>query len=534
MKPLATLVLAAQTGDRVAFAEITRRFRDNAHARAYAVLRDHQLAEDAVQEAFAEAFMNLEKLREPAAFPGWFKRIVIKRIDRLIRGKRIPTTSLDAGAEAVSDPFDPSAQLDLADTSGTLHVALDLLPEHERDVARQYYFEGRSQKEIADSFGVPVTTIKKRLYASRQRLKTTLADLQPLDAATQDEFEELPPIAQLFAAARNGFEQKAGYLLAQQPELVRAINEDGLSIALYAAHAAHHSGNSRVVDLLLSRGARIDVHLASALGMKLRVDEILRNAPQYVGRMGAWGRTPLHWAASGGHAPLAEWLLIQGADPNARDLWGCTPLHLASELARDRTVELLLRKGADVHARLKNGKSVVHLAAQSGNREVVRQLMRHEGELDIFAAASLDLKDRVRKLLAANPELVRSELPFGATPLHMAAEDHRQEMAAYLVERGAPLDLVSAAELGWTDSVSEILESDPEIVNRKSGSFGYTALHSATSKGYRDLARLLLSSGAEVNATDDMYQKTPLGEAVYYGNDAMARLLYRHGGLLSF
>ena len=95
-------------------------------------------------------------------------------------------------------------------------------------------------------------------------------------------------------------------------------------------------------------------------------------------------------------------------------------------------------------------------------------------------------------------------------------------------------DLVCAAELGWADSVNDILDADPDIVNRKSGSFGYTPLHSATSKGYRDLARLLLSSGAEVNATDDMYQKTPLGEALYYGNDAMARLLYRHGGLLPF
>ena len=151
--------------------------------------------------------------------------------------------------------------------------------------------------------------------------------------------------------------------------------------------------------------------------------------------------------------------------------------------------------------------------------------MRHGAQLDIFAAASLGFKDRVHKLLKSNPDLVNATLPFGATPLHMAAEDRQTEMAAYLVERGAPLDLVCAAELGWTEAVIELLDAEPDIVNRKSGSFGYTALHSATSKGYRDLVRLLLSSGAEVNATDDMYQKTPLGEALYYGNEAMALLL---------
>lgn len=530
MKSLAELVIAAQLGDREAFAEVTRRFRRNAHARAYAVLRDYQLAEDAVQEAFAEAFLNLDKLREPAAFPGWFKRIVIKRIDRLIRGKRIPTTSLDSAYPGPATSEDPAYDLDLADTSGALHGAVDLLPDHERDVARQYYFEGRSQKDIAEEFDVPVTTIKKRLYASRQRLKKNLADLEPLDASVRDDSEALPLTAQLFAAARNGFEQKAGHLLAQDPDLVHAVNEDGLSIALYAAHASHHSDNLRVVELLLARGADIDIEVASALGLKVRVDDILRRVPQLVDRTGAWARTPLHWAASGGHAPLAEWLLACGANPNARDLWGCTPLHLAAELGRESTVELLLEKGADVHAKLKNGKNVVQVAAQSRNPEIIRCLLRHGAQLDIFAAASLGLLNRAHKLLQGDPDLVHARLPFGATPLHMAAEDRQAEMASYLVDRGASLDLVCAAELGWTDAVNRLLDAEPDIVNRKSGSFGYTALHSATSKGSRDLVRLLLNSGAEVNATDDMYRKTPLGEALYYGNEAMARLLYRHGG----
>ena len=79
MEALAALVIAARAGDREAFAEITRRFRGNAHARAFAVLGDYQLAEDAVQEAFAEACVHLDKLREPAAFPGWVERRVLTR-----------------------------------------------------------------------------------------------------------------------------------------------------------------------------------------------------------------------------------------------------------------------------------------------------------------------------------------------------------------------------------------------------------------------------------------------------------------------
>jgi Na+/H+ antiporter NhaC len=79
------------------------------------------------------------------------------------------------------------------------------------------------------------------------------------------------------------------------------------------------------------------------------------------------------------------------------------------------------------------------------------------------------------------------------------------------------------------ERLTKLLEAAPDAINQKGGSFGFTALHAATSKGRRDLARLLIVRGAEVNATDDMFDKTPLGEALYYGHEAMARLLYKHG-----
>ncbi len=52
-----------------------------------------------------------------------------------------------------------------------------------------------------------------------------------------------------------------------------------------------------------------------------------------------------------------------------------------------------------------------------------------------------------------------------------------------------------------------------------------------TAKGRRDLARLLLAGGAEVNATDKMYRKTPLGEALYFGDEPVAKLLFGHGAM---
>ena len=90
MQELTTLVGAVRTGvskmgasqsDAApldAYAEIVRRFQDMAAGYAYALLGDFHFAEDAAQEAFLQAYLDLEKLAEPAAFPGWFRRIVFK------------------------------------------------------------------------------------------------------------------------------------------------------------------------------------------------------------------------------------------------------------------------------------------------------------------------------------------------------------------------------------------------------------------------------------------------------------------------
>ena len=63
------------------------------------------------------------------------------------------------------------AGVDAQELRDTLDTAVNLLPDHEQDAVRQYYFDDASQKEVADDLDVPVSTVKKRLYASRQRMK---------------------------------------------------------------------------------------------------------------------------------------------------------------------------------------------------------------------------------------------------------------------------------------------------------------------------------------------------------------------------
>ncbi len=83
MTELQALVRAAQDGDKDAFGQVVRRFQDMAYASAYATVGDACLAQDIAQEAFLDAYLNLSKLRDPAAFPGWLRRIIIGHSNRL-------------------------------------------------------------------------------------------------------------------------------------------------------------------------------------------------------------------------------------------------------------------------------------------------------------------------------------------------------------------------------------------------------------------------------------------------------------------
>ena len=90
MDELVEQIGRAKDGDLAAYGDIVRRFQNLAYGCAYAVLSDFHLAEDVAQEAFIEAYHKLSDLREPKAFPGWFRRIVLGQCNRVTRKRRVP------------------------------------------------------------------------------------------------------------------------------------------------------------------------------------------------------------------------------------------------------------------------------------------------------------------------------------------------------------------------------------------------------------------------------------------------------------
>ena len=174
MEELISLIKRTQAGDVSAFGAIVTRFQDMAVGYAYSILGDFHLAEDAAQEAFIQAYCDLNQLREPLAFPGWFRKIVFKHCDRLTRKKRVQTIPLESVIELPSAGKDPVETVLEQEMKDTVLAAIQALPEKERIVTTLFYINGYSQNEIADFLEVPVTTVNSRLHYSRKRLKERL------------------------------------------------------------------------------------------------------------------------------------------------------------------------------------------------------------------------------------------------------------------------------------------------------------------------------------------------------------------------
>lgn len=143
----------------------------------YARLGDLQLAEDAAQEAFITAYIALPSLQEPAAFPGWFRRIVIKHIDRIQR-QRHAMLRLDLIADVDATGQNPAELLEQKEVRHAVTSALHCLPVAQREVTMLFYLGAYTHADISDFLAIPVSTVKMRLYHARKRLAQHFSQIE--------------------------------------------------------------------------------------------------------------------------------------------------------------------------------------------------------------------------------------------------------------------------------------------------------------------------------------------------------------------
>ena len=130
---------------------------------AYSILRNRHDAEDAVQQALLNAWKSRDRAR-PGAERAWMTRIVINECRNIQRHRRRCLPMPDFPEEAAPSPSDP-------DTG--LYDAIRALPEKLRTPFLLQYMEGMSEKETAATLGLPLSSVKNRLFRARNILKKT-------------------------------------------------------------------------------------------------------------------------------------------------------------------------------------------------------------------------------------------------------------------------------------------------------------------------------------------------------------------------
>ena len=176
----ATLVEAAQRGDREAFDQLVARFEPTVFAIALRRLRNRADAQELCQEVFMQALRKIGHLNDPRCFAGWLRQIAVRMaINRAVRRGPVMTVE-PATVEADCVEYETPLRRVLARERETqVHVGLDRLRSLDRDTLKAFYFDGCSLVEMSDQFQSPVGTIKRRLHVARKRLAKELEALAP-------------------------------------------------------------------------------------------------------------------------------------------------------------------------------------------------------------------------------------------------------------------------------------------------------------------------------------------------------------------
>ncbi len=176
------LIALVARGDDSALGELYDRVGRVAYSIAHRILRDERLAEDAVQEGFLAVWRSAASFRaERAKASTWIVTLVHRRaVDIVRREERRRTESLDA--DALPDAPDPSGSAEdeawLGFERDRVLAAIRTLPDAQRETIELAYYGGYSQSELAERLGVPLGTIKSRMFAGLARLREVLDDAE--------------------------------------------------------------------------------------------------------------------------------------------------------------------------------------------------------------------------------------------------------------------------------------------------------------------------------------------------------------------
>lgn len=177
------LVERCQQGHADAFRELVDRYQARIFNMAYRMLHNREEAEDITQEAFLNVFRAIDSFKGDRFSP-WIYKIASNLCLDYLRRRRLPTVSLDAPVKAdmdvareIADNTSLPEEEALSEALGLdIQRAIDSLPERYRVVTVLRHIEDLTYEEIAEVLGIPLGTVKTRLFRAREMLRARLGD----------------------------------------------------------------------------------------------------------------------------------------------------------------------------------------------------------------------------------------------------------------------------------------------------------------------------------------------------------------------
>jgi RNA polymerase sigma-70 factor (ECF subfamily) len=172
------LVELSRSGDAEAFGELVRSYQDRLFNSVLQILQSRTDAEDTVQDAFVQAYLNLDSFQGKSSFYTWLYRIAVNLAFSCGRKRRtevsVERTRDTVGTEPLDKRGSPSSRMERAEQASQLERALASLSEEHRVVLILRGVEGLDYEKIAEVLQLNPGTVRSRIHRARTTLRERL------------------------------------------------------------------------------------------------------------------------------------------------------------------------------------------------------------------------------------------------------------------------------------------------------------------------------------------------------------------------
>lgn len=169
------LMMIDNSDDRIKFEKVYKSFKNIMLNRAYEIVKERQLAEDAVHNAFLKIINNLPKIYDADSNETkWYVIVIVTNEAKKIYNKE--NKILKAELMDMESDFNLEAIVEDKNIVEKVKKEIELLPEIYRDTMSLKYYNDLSNKEISSVLSIPIPTVKKRLQRGKKILIQKLGE----------------------------------------------------------------------------------------------------------------------------------------------------------------------------------------------------------------------------------------------------------------------------------------------------------------------------------------------------------------------